>query len=115
MRTPTLAAPVDEASRNDNVRIGLTLLLLLLLLPAPGEARLRQAEDPVAAETATLGITQRGCMSLNQAVESVRRRGDVQRVLSANTRVEGDREVHYIKVMTKNGTVRTERVNGCRR
>ena len=51
-------------------------------------------------------------MSLNEAVESVRRRGDVERVLSAETKVEGGREVHHIKVMTKNGTVRTIRVNG---
>lgn len=54
-------------------------------------------------------------MSLSEAVESVRRRGDVERVISAETRVSNGREVHYIRVMTKDGKVKTHRVNGQRR
>lgn len=58
---------------------------------------------------------QNGCVSLSEAVERVRRRADVERVISAETRVSQGREVHYIRVMTRDGKVRTERVTGCRR
>ncbi len=50
-------------------------------------------------------------MTLAQAIESVRRRTD-GRVVSAETRIEGGREVHYIKVLTKDGKVKTHKVNG---
>lgn len=59
--------------------------------------------------------TQSNGMSLSQAVDSVRRQGNVDRVISANTRVSGGREVHYIKVLTKDGKVRTHKVNGRKR
>ncbi len=49
--------------------------------------------------------------TLSQAVEQVRRqyRG---RIVSAETRVRGNREVHVIKVLTDDGKVKTVRVNG---
>ena len=56
--------------------------------------------------------TQGNGMSLSQAVESVRRRGDVERVISAETKTSGGRDVHYIRVMTKDGKVKTYKVNG---
>ncbi len=59
--------------------------------------------------------TQSNCTSLSQAVEQVRRRGNVERIISAQTRVSGGREVHHIKVLTKDGKVRTHTVNGCKR
>ena len=98
-----------------HLRLTLLLLMTLLALPIAAEAKQRPTGPETGIEASALTITQRNCMSLNQAVESVRRRGDVERVLSAETRVEGGREVHHIKVMTKNGTVRTIRVNGCSR
>ena len=55
-------------------------------------------------------------MSLSQATASVRSRlkpGD--RIVSAETRVQGGREVHHIKVLTKDGKVKTHKVNGRRR
>ena len=55
-----------------------------------------------------------GGMTLAQAIESVRRRTG-GRVVDARTKVEGDREVHYIKVLTKDGKVKTHKVNGRRR
>ncbi len=55
---------------------------------------------------------QRDGMSLSEAVESVRRRGDVERVISAETRVSNGREVHHIRVMTRDGKVKTYKVNG---
>ncbi|MGI9235225.1 MAG: PepSY domain-containing protein, partial [Woeseiaceae bacterium] len=57
---------------------------------------------------------QNGGMTLAQAIESVRRRTN-GRVVSAETRVKGGREVHYIKVLTKDGKVKTHTVNGQRR
>ena len=90
------------------------LLIFMLALPFSADARIASMASEAQLEVTPFVATQ-GCMNLNQAIESVRRRGDVERVLDAQTRVEGGREVHYIKVMTKNGTVRTVRVNGCRR
>ena len=52
--------------------------------------------------------------SLNEAVEQVRRQTG-GRILSAETRVEGNREVHHIKVLTKDGKVQTHKVQGRRR
>jgi len=99
------------------VQLRLTLLLLIstLLLPLAADARLRTAVEVDRTAPTPFEVAQRDGKSLNQAIESVRRRGDVERVLSADTRVEGGREVHYIKVMTKDGTVKTVRVNGRRR
>ena len=74
---------------------------------APSQAETLAATPIVAA--------QQNCMSLSQAIDSVRRRGNVERVISAETRVSGGREVHHIKVLTKDGKVRTHKVPGCGR
>ena len=64
-------------------------------------------------DTAEVVPTQSG-MSLSQAVDSVRRRGDVERIISAQTRVRGGREVHQIRYQTKDGKIRTESIPGRR-
>jgi uncharacterized membrane protein YkoI len=61
-----------------------------------------------------LVVAQRDGMSLSQAIESVRKRTG-GKVLSAETKMQGNREVHYIKVLTNDGKVRTHKVNGRRR
>ena len=61
-----------------------------------------------------LVVAQNGGMTLAQAIESVRRKTG-GKILSAETRVQGGREVHHIKVLTKDGKVRTHKVNGRRR
>lgn len=53
-----------------------------------------------------------GCTSLDQAVEQVRRQYN-GRIVSAETRVSGNREIHYIKVLTDDGKVKTVTVPGC--
>ena len=68
-------------------------------------AQHRQAWQP------DLHVTQDG-MTLDQAIESVRRRGDVDRILSAETRRDGDREMHHIRYLTKDGKVRTAKIRG---
>lgn len=50
-------------------------------------------------------------MTLAQAIESVRRQTK-GRILSAETRVSGNREVHHIKVLTKDGKVKTVKISG---
>ena len=64
-------------------------------------------------DEAQFELAQRGCMSLSQAVESIRRGGNVEQILSAETRVSGGCEVHHIKVLTKDHKVRTHRIRGC--
>jgi uncharacterized membrane protein YkoI len=55
-----------------------------------------------------------GGKSLSEAVEQVRRQTNGQ-ILSAETRVSGNREVHHIKVLTKDGKVKTHKVQGRKR
>ena len=102
------------------MRILLTLIALgaaaLLPLRADAfdlEANLRAQHVQYQGES-SLQVTQQDGMSLSEAIESVRQRTG-GRVVSAETRVEGDREVHYIKVLTKDGKVKTHKVNGRRR
>ena len=90
------------------------LLIALVASPFTADAKLRESPSAVDLDVSQLGVVQRNGMSLNEAVESVRRRGDVERILDARTKNEGGREVHYIKYMTKDGTVRTQRVDGRR-
>ena len=89
---------------------------VLFALPAAAfnlEADLKQLASGETVVEESLVVAQDG-MSLSQAVDSVRRRGNVERIVSAQTRVEGDREVHHIRYMTKDGKVRTAKVRGRR-
>ena len=52
-----------------------------------------------------------GGKTLSEAVEQVRRQTG-GRILNAETRVEGNREMHYIKVLTDDGKVKTHKVRG---
>jgi|GEM_PF-1638265 len=74
--------------------------------------------DPAPAHQPAPGTdfaAQRGAMSLSEAVESIRQRGDVERIISAETRVANGRETHHIRAMTKDGKVKTFKVPGRRR
>ena len=94
------------------MRLLLTLLMFagLVLLSGPAEA-FEFEQYPGAAD---LHVTQADGMTLSQAIESVRRRTG-GKVVGAETKVQGGREVHHIKVLTKDGKVKTHRVNGRRR
>ena len=102
-------------------RITRNLLLPILLAACATAAAAQQnpaltvasgALDRAAHENAV--TMQRGCKSLNQAVEEVRRRYQ-GRIVSAETKVQNGQEVHEIKVLTSDGKVKTERIPGCRR
>lgn len=95
----------------------LILLAAMLFLPQRSDAfdlekALKEQHVQYQGEPEN-GVAQ-NCTSLSQAIEQVRRRTG-GRVVSADTRVQGGREVHHIKVLTQDGKVRTHKVNGCRR
>ncbi len=102
------------------MRLALTMVLmtaLVLLAPSAQAFDLEQAlkEQHLQYQgEQTYHVAQGNCMSLSQATEQIRRQTG-GRVVSAQTRVQGGREVHHIKVLTKDGKVRTHKVNGCRR
>ena len=96
------------------------MVVCLAFAALPQDADARRVADDVNAEQGLewtvelprLQIAQGGGMSLSQAIESVRRGGNVERVISAETKVSGGREVHHIKVLTKDGKVQTHKVQG---
>lgn len=59
-----------------------------------------------------LQVAQGRGKSLNEAVEQVKRQYPNSRVVSAETRRSGNREVHHIKILTQDGKVRTVKVQG---
>jgi hypothetical protein len=95
----------------------ISLIAALLFVPAAANAfdleeSLRQLHPQYQQSwQRDLQATKDG-MTLDQAIESVRRRGDVDRILSAETRRDGDRETHYIRYLTKDGKVKTAKVRG---
>jgi tagatose-1,6-bisphosphate aldolase len=97
----------------------ISVVVGILLVPAAASAldldleeSLRQLhEQHRQAENSDLAIAKDG-MTLDQAIESVRRRGDVDRILSAETRRDGDREMHYIRYLTRDGKVKTAKIRG---
>ena len=99
-------------------------VLLILALAAAASLPLRadafDLEENLKAQhlqyepAPQLVVAQGDGMSLAEAIESVRRKTG-GKILSAETRVQGGREVHHIKVLTKDGKVRTHKVNGRRR
>lgn len=104
------------------MRLALTLLLLAAAAMLPLRASAFDLEENLKAQHVQyagqplLLVAQNDGMSLSQATASIRGRlrpGD--RIVSAETRVQGGREVHHIKVLTKDGKVKTHRVNGRRR
>lgn len=102
------------------MRNGLTILLLAGLAMSPARSQAFDIEDTLKSlhvqyqAEQTASVSQQGGVTLAQAIEQVRRRTD-GRVVSAETRIQGGREVHYIKVLTKDGKVKTHTVSGLRR
>lgn len=102
------------------MRFALTFLLLAGLALSPTRSDAFDIEQALKEQHVqyhgeqVFSVAQQGGMTLAQAIESVRRRTN-GRVVSAETRVQGGREVHYIKVLTKDGKVKTHKVNGQRR
>jgi len=85
----------------------LTILLILGGCCLASQATANSAE-PVPAG---LTVAQSDGMSLNEAVEQVRRQYN-GRIVSAETKRSGNREVHHIKVLTEDGKVKTVKIPG---
>lgn len=98
------------------MRLTLTFLLIAAAMLATGEARAFELEAALKAQHAQYQepvehhTVQSGGMSLSQAIQSVKSRTG-GKVISAETKVQGGREVHHIKVL-KDGKVKTYKVNG---
>lgn len=86
-----------------------TLMLVLALAAAPAVLADPPGRPPADGR---FFVVQEDGLTLNEAVEMVRRRCNNCRIVSAETRRNGNREVHIIKVLTEDGKVRTERVPG---
>lgn len=105
----------------DTWRMRLTLLFLIFAGAAlvSGTAGAFEIEEALKAQHAQnqaqidYRSVQSDGVSLSEAVRSVRSRTGGQ-ILSAETKVQGGREVHHIKVL-KDGKVKTHKVNGRRR
>ena len=102
------------------MRLQLTIGLSALLAIAPLSATAFDLEQSLrelhvqnqAVESTDLSVAQRGNgKTLSEAIASVRNQTK-GRVISAETRISGNREVHHIKVLTEDGKVRTFKVPG---
>jgi len=92
----------------------LTLVLICgVLALAPSGVNAFDVDDTSRASPNIRIAQNNGGKSLSEAVEQVRQQTKGQ-ILSAETRVNGNREVHYIKVLTKDGKVKTHKVQGRR-
>ncbi len=98
-----------------------TFIILSLLTAAGGAAAMQSTPGSglengalLRSERTELDANQRGCMTLSQAVEQVKRQYK-GRIVSAKTVMRGNQEVHEIKVLLDDGKVKTVRVPGCRR
>jgi hypothetical protein len=95
----------------------ISLIAAVFLVPSAADAfdleeSLRELHaQHLPAQNPDLRVAKDG-MTLDQAIESVRRRGDVDRILSAETRRDGDRETHHIRYLTKDGKVKTAKIRG---
>lgn len=94
--------------KDEPLRILLILIVAMMVVAMPPRV------EAFGAQPAQIVIAQSGGKTLSQAVEDVRRQTG-GRILSAQTRVQGGREVHHIKVLTKDGKVKTYKVQGRRR
>lgn len=101
-------------------RLAATVLACMALVPlsatASPQGGIAVLDAPVAIEGTAIGqdlqVMQGGGVSLNQAVEQVKRQCKDCRVVSAETKRQGNREVHHIKVLTQDNKVKTFRIQG---
>ena len=92
----------------------LLISLIGVLAPATAtafdlEASLQALHPQYELHRAADRSATQGCMSLDEAIERVRRRGDVERILSAETR--GD--THHVRYLTRDGKVKTQKFRSC--
>lgn len=115
---------IGRSTYDTKLMRNLTVLVISLgMLALPVVTQARSTGDGVAAtgaiesglEMPRLQVMQGGGMNLAEAIESVRRGGNVERVINAYTTVSGGVETHYVKVLTKDGKVKTHKIRGRKR
>ncbi len=102
------------------MRLLLTMILILPLAIAPASADAFDLEQSLRESVASqfdqipadFRIAQNSNgKTLSEAIESVRRQTGGQ-IVSATTKVSNGQETHHIKVLTKDGKVKTVKVPG---
>lgn len=113
---PAESLPVRYWSRlTRNWEMGSSMRIILILLVGAGLATAPGTGFAGDFEPRQIRIAQSGGgKNLSQAIDQVRKQTG-GRILSAETRVSGNREIHHIKVLTKDGKVRTVKVPGRKR
>jgi len=105
------------------MQIRLTTLLILVMAALPAARAevfdLEQALRDLQPQALSMSqnefrVADDKGMTLSEAIESVRRKTD-GRIVSAETKVSNGREMHHIKVLTRDGKVKTYKVPGRRR
>ncbi|MEX2125118.1 MAG: hypothetical protein WD795_14590 [Woeseia sp.] len=71
----------------------------------------RHRDSAAGGNLGNLLVVQNDGPTLGEAVEQVRRQYN-GRIVSAETRISGKREVHHIKVLTEDGKVKTVEIPG---
>ena len=97
------------------LHLGAAVIVLILPLAATNAATRVDSFPIQDAEVARYEASQQGGKTLEEAINWVRNQGNVDRILKAETRVSGGREVHHIKVLTKDGVIRTYKIPGRKR
>ena len=102
------------------MRLVPTILTVLALVITAGPASARVLDggqhqmQAQSDEIVELQIVFSDGLTLSQATAKIRKQTG-GKIVSAETKVQGGREVHHIKVLTKDGKVKTHKVNGKRR
>ncbi|HET6630116.1 MAG TPA: hypothetical protein VFG91_10105, partial [Woeseiaceae bacterium] len=81
----------------------LSKMLMLVLAVAAVPMAFAGPDRPPHDQDGRFFVAQQDGLTLNEAVERVRRKYQNSRILSAETRRNGNREVHIIKVLTEDG------------
>jgi len=92
-----------------------TLLLVVAIGAAPqtlaGKYELDRVAIADSKDGRDLRIAQSNGPTLSEAVEMVKRQCKC-RIVDARTKTSGGREVHVIKFMTNDGTIKTRQISG---
>jgi hypothetical protein len=94
------------------LHLGAAVIVLILSLAATNAAVRVDSLHIQAADLPRYETLQQGGKTLEEAIDWVRSQSNVARIIDANTRVSGGREVHHIKVLTKDGVIRIYKIPG---
>ncbi len=94
----------------EKLKTATTLVLCSVLVSMPVAAQRYSVDSGRFFQQPNMYLARGHVESLDSAVSRIRGRTG-GRVLSAETRYEGDRPVHHIRILTRNGKVKRIRVN----